>query len=205
MEQFSYVGKDGQFDYDRYRKVQTEGNKAKIGIQWVQEVSIAFLSGYIIGTRGRPSFGLCHGTRGGAEQAWFAKYLGCPVLGTEISDTATQFANTIQWDFHEVKSEWLRSVDFIYSNSWDHSYDPVKLFNSWMSCLKPGGLCLLEHTSGHVNANELDPLGMTLEEMVGLLTDLGAGRWRVREVLRNGPSTAPAGALSAAHVVVEHK
>ena len=84
-------------------------------------------------------------------------------------------------------------------------YDPVKLFNSWMSCLKPGGLCLLEHTSGHVNANELDPLGMTLEEMVGLLTDLGAGRWRVREVLRNGPSTAPAGALSAAHVVVEHK
>ncbi|MEJ0015745.1 MAG: hypothetical protein WDN25_04115 [Acetobacteraceae bacterium] len=50
------------------------------------------------------------------------------MLGTEISDTATQSSTTIQWDFHEVKPEWLNSVDFIYSVSWDHRYDPVKLF-----------------------------------------------------------------------------
>ena len=203
MKQFSYVMADGTFDYERYRRVQTLANKAKIGSQWAQEPCIAFLSGYIIGVIGTPAFGLCHGTRSGAEQAWFTKYCGCSVLGTEISDTASQFPETIEWDFHEVKPEWLGAVDFIYSNSWDHSYDPVKLFNAWMSCLRPGGLCLLEHTPSHTDANEMDPLGMSLEEMVGLLTNLGVGRWHVKQVLRDGPTTGVPGIRAAAsHVVV---
>lgn len=189
MKQYSYIAADGSFDYARYKAVQTAANKAKLGGQWVQEPAIAYLAGYIVGVAGRPAFGLCHGTRRGYEQAWFSKYLGCKVLGTEISDTATQFPNTIQWDFHETKPEWLGAADFIYSNSWDHSYDPVKLFTAWMSCLKPGGLLLLEHTPSHVDADEMDPLGMTLDEMVRLLDDLAQGRWRVKEVLHNGPVT----------------
>ena len=36
------------------------------------------------------------------------------MIDTEISETAEQFPNTIQWDFHKVKPEWLSSVDFIY-------------------------------------------------------------------------------------------
>lgn len=203
MKQFSYVSVDGTFDYARYRRAQIAGNKAKINVQWAQEHNIAFLSGYIMGTLGRPAFGLCHGTRGGAEQAWFTKHLNCPVLGTEISDTASDFAETIQWDFHEVKPEWLRSVDFIYSNSWDHSYDPVKLFTAWMSCLKPNGLCFLEHTPSHTYADETDPLGMTLEELVDLLTELGHHRWQVMEILQDGPMTGAKGMQApATHLVV---
>ena len=49
------------------------------------------------------------------EQEWFRKYLDIDVIGTEISDTASEFPNTIEWDFHETKPEWLNSVDFIYS------------------------------------------------------------------------------------------
>ena len=71
-------------------------------------------------------FGICHGTRRGKEQEWFRKYLGCGVIGTEISDTVEQFPHTIEWDFHETKAEWINSADFIYSNSLDHSYDPKK-------------------------------------------------------------------------------
>ncbi|MEJ0016835.1 MAG: hypothetical protein WDN25_09735 [Acetobacteraceae bacterium] len=204
MRQFSYVAADGSFDYERYRSVQTAANKAKIAGQWAREPTIAFVAGYILGVIGKPAFGLCHGTRRGAEQAWFAKYLDCDVIGTEISDTATDFPATIQWDFHEVKPEWLCAVDFIYSNSWDHSYDPVKLFNAWVSCLRPGGLCLIEHTPFHVDANEMDPLGMTEAELVEMLTELGrAGGWKVKQVIRNRATTGLAGLeLSPAHVVV---
>lgn len=112
----------------------------KIDRVWVQEENIDFLSRYIAERIGTPQFGICHGTRRGLEQSWFGARLKCKVIGTEISDTAAQFPNTIQWDFHEVKQEWVGAVDFIYSNSFDHSYDPEKCINAWMSCVKPGAL-----------------------------------------------------------------
>ena len=92
---------------------------------------------------------MCHGTRNGSEQISFKQALKktgheVNILGTEISDTATQFPNTIQWDFHNVKEEWKGSVCFIYSNSLDHSYDPVLCLRSWMSCIKDGGKIYLQ-------------------------------------------------------------
>jgi hypothetical protein len=156
---YRYLKPDGSFDYEKYRAIQERGNKEKIDWVWVVEENIAFLADYIQKHLQGVQFGICHGTRRGKEQEWFRKYLGCEVIGTELSETATSFPNTIQWDFHKVKPEWLNSVDFIYSNSFDHSYDPEQCLNTWMSCLKKGGFCILEHTSFHTAAatSELDP------------------------------------------------
>ncbi len=181
-----YLKDDGSFDYKKYKKIQQEGNKNKIGNVWVIEENIEFLSDYIRNTIGQPKFGLCHGTRRGKEQEWFRKYLTCEVIGTEISDTATEFPYTIQWDFHETKPEWIDSVDFIYSNSFDHSYDPEKCLNAWMSCVRKGGLCIIEHSNAHGpdGASELDPFGAELTIMPYLITTWGKGRYCVRELVR---------------------
>lgn len=187
---YRYQREDGSFDYERYREVQTAGNKRKLDKVWAVEENIAFLSEWLR-ARMTPSFGLCHGTRRGKEQEWFRKHLGCEVIGTEISDTATQFPHTIQWDFHEVKPEWVDAVDFIYSNSLDHSYDPKKALDAWMRCVRPdGGVCLLEHTSRHEHATELDPFGASIEEMPGLIAAWGEGRYHVADVL-DAPSVSP--------------
>ncbi|WP_146397511.1 hypothetical protein [Pseudobythopirellula maris] len=186
-ELYQYRRADGAFDYDRYREVQVAANKKKINNVWVREENIAFLAEYVKSTLGGASFGLCHGTRRGKEQEWFRKHLGCEVLGTEISDTATEFPHTIQWDFHEVKPEWVDSTDFIYSNSFDHSYDPRTCLNAWMSCVRPGGVCLIEHTSGHEEANEMDPFGAEVTRMPYLVLSWGEGRYCVTEIL-NAPS-----------------
>ena len=85
---YSYLKADGSLDYERYRQIQIEGNKRKLEVVWALEENIAFLSQYIMNTIGVPRFGICHGTRRGKEQEWFRKYLGCNVIGTEISDTA---------------------------------------------------------------------------------------------------------------------
>lgn len=181
----SYKKADGSFDYVRYRKVQQEGNLRKIENVWVLEENIGFLSDYLKKTVGQPKFGICHGTRRGMEQEWFRKYLNCEVIGTEISDSATQFPHTIQWDFHDVKPEWIDAVDFIYSNSFDHSYDPEKCLNAWMSCVRKGGVCLLEHTTAHEPsaANELDPFGADIMMMPYLITTWARGKFAVREIL----------------------
>jgi len=180
---FQYAKPDGSFDYERYKQVQTAGNKNKIGQVWAMEENIAFLSDYIVKHLGKVDFGLCHGTRQGKEQAWFKKYLKCEVLGTEISDTATQFPDTIQWDFHQVKPEWLNACDFIYSNSFDHSYDPEKCLRAWMTCVKKGGLCIIEHSDASAQATELDPFGVDSTLMPYFVLLWGKGEFCVREML----------------------
>jgi len=186
FELYRYLKPDGSFDYEKYQQIQTAGNKQKIEEVWVLEENILFLSDYINNNVASVEFGLCHGTRKGKEQEWFRKYLDCDVIGTEISDTAEQFPYTIQWDFHEVKPEWIEAVDFIYSNSFDHTYDPKRCLNAWMSCVKKGGMLILEHTSGHEQATELDPFGVDISRMPYFILVWGEGRYCVREV-HNAP------------------
>lgn len=166
-------------DYETYRAVQTEGNKAKLGRQFVKESHVQILARFLDETLGPVRFGLCHGTRRGAEQAWFTAHLtGHPeVIGTEISDTASQFPNTVQWDFHDVNPDWAGRADFVYSNSWDHAFDPVRAFGAWIGALRPGGLLLLDHTRDQTpeTSNALDPFGASLDRLQGMLaTDFAA-------------------------------
>lgn len=182
---YSYRKEDGSFDYERYRQVQEAGNRQKIQNVWMLEENIAFLADYLKRTLASPpKFGICHGTRRGKEQEWFRKYLGCEAIGIEISETATTFPHTIQWDFHQVKPEWIDAVDFIYSNSFDHSYDPEMCLNQWMSCVKPGGICLLEHSSLHEprGASEMDPFGAELSLMPYLIAKWSNGRYGLRQL-----------------------
>ena len=180
---YQYLNADGSFNYAHYRQVQTAGNKRKIDRVWVKEENISFLSEYIRSKVGQPNFGICHGTRRGKEQEWFRANLGCDVIGTEISDTADQFPHTIQWDFHETKPEWINAVDFIYSNSFDHSHDPERCLNAWMSCINKNGMCILEHTSDHERATELDPFGAPVSLMPYLILSWGKGQFYVTEIL----------------------
>ena len=186
---------DGAFDYDLYKRVQTEGNKGKIGNVFAQEANIRELCRKIETLVPSIGFVLCHGTRNAAEQKYFQAALSKPaeILGTEISDTASQFPMTVEWDFHEVKPEWIGAVDVIYSNSWDHSYDPQKLFSAWLSCLKPHGVMALEWTrqhGGRDNPSILDPLVIPLDSLLALLGEFCAdGRYRVAGVMHDLPET----------------
>lgn len=152
----SYSDEEGNLDYQKYVDKQTELNKRKLHLNGPSPKLIEQLSWFVnmewyaIGHK--PTMGLCHGTRNGSEQKNFSKHLNIPVIGTDISDTATQFDNTIQWDFHDIKDEWINNVDFIYSNSLDHSYDPIHCLRQWFKCLKVGGICILafEKSDGNI-------------------------------------------------------
>ena len=131
-------------------------------------------------------FGLCHGTRRGREQKLLKEYLKIPVLGTEIAPSATEFKNTIQWDFHEVKDEWIGNVSFIYSNSLDHSYDPVFCLRQWMSCIHHGGMIALQRgqddlpdLSERLKNHCADLFQASPEAFEAIVDVAGAGDWEV--------------------------
>ena len=165
-------------DYDTYKRIQEDANKKKINAQYVKKSHIFFLADWLTEQGVAAGFGICHGVRRGKEQAWFNRRLdGAKVIGTDISETATQFPDTVQWDFHEENPDWAGKAAFVYSNSWDHAYDPAKALQAWANCLIPGGRLLLDHTPGHLPAatNALDPFGATEAALVKLMNEsLGA-------------------------------
>ena len=174
-------------DYETYRQVQEHGNKAKLTAQFVQKSHIFFLAAHLNATLGKVDFGLCHGVRRGREQGWFRRKLAgaANVIGTDISETATDFPHTLQWDFHQVNPEWSGKADFVYSNSWDHAYDPHKAIAAWVDALRPGGMVLLDHTHGHLpkSASALDPFGATEAGLARILKEAIGGAGTVLEPL----------------------
>lgn len=173
-------------DYEDYKKNQTEANKRKIDKVWVQRETIIEIKKYCDSQGSNVNNIICHGTRNGAEQKYFKEIFKCNVLGTEISDTANRFENTIQWDFHDFKEEWKDKFDIVYTNSWDHAYDFDKALNNWMKSLSDNGLLVLEHTKEHIAArNSVDCFGMPKEELKEIILKKG---FLVKDILEYKPN-----------------
>ena len=143
--------------YDEYVDEQTRANKLKLSHIWVQKATMDQIKQRVL----NPKAIICHGTRNGTEQSYLKQIYGdIEIIGTEISETAEQFNMTVQHDFHEQKEEWIEHFDILYSNSFDHSYDPWKCIKTWSEQLKPGGWAFLEIAT-HPDVNKMkstDPL-----------------------------------------------
>lgn len=167
--------------------------------RWMEESDMKFLADYFKENFDTSTFemGICHGSKLGIENAWLQKHLGIDVWGTDLGARAhdPRYAHdkspyhdiicpvkNIQWDFHNVKDEWINAVDVIYSNALDHSNDPPYCLRQWMRCVKKTGACVLEwtpwHSENHQNIG--NPYGATLEEYQQLATSNG---FKVKDVL----------------------
>ena len=167
MKQYPYK------DLKHYREAQTAGNKRKLSMVWVREETIAHIATLAARNTGNI---LCHGTRNGAEQRMFKTHFpGAYVIGTEISDTAKQFKDTVEHDFHDQKKEWVGRFDVVYSNSIDHSHSPLLALQTWGAQLAPGGRLFVEFGVGEkVNVcSETDPLQIAPDELEALMFDAG--------------------------------
>lgn len=162
-----------QYDcYEDYVAAQVEANVKKIKNIWVDRKTIEDIKerqpvAYTI---------LCHGTRNAMEQKYFRKlYPDAEIVGTEISHTATDFPMTVQWDFHDVKPNWVGKFDIVYSNAIDHSYDPVKVLTTWRDQLRDDGYLYIEHGYSDIDnrCRPSDPLEIRGEEIEYLIDTVG--------------------------------
>ena len=165
--------------YEEYVANQTEENKRKIENVWVHQTTMAAVVRWYRRHIGEPSKILCHGTRNGAEQLFFKRHTNnsIEVLGTEISETATQFDNTIQWDFTKQKPEWVGYWDIVYSNSFDHSPFPTETICEWRDQLNEKGLLVIDHSVWNSATNNkpdpVDCLDISFNELENLITSNG--------------------------------
>ena len=132
-------------EYDLYVKNQKILNERKFGPGCNDGLSIfEKIKENVLQRTNTPTFGLCHGVRSGWENKTLGEQLGCTVIGTEIGDKFGHPDITIQWDMHDVKDEWIGKCDVIYTNSFDHSYDPIYALKQWASCLKETGIIVTQ-------------------------------------------------------------
>ena len=167
-----------QYNYDSYSdyvKTQIDAYYEKIHKVWVRKDTVKYIAEMLQHKIPEIKKGLCHGSRNGHEVKWFRKALNCQdIYGTEIAESGNKYI--IQWDFHDVKPEWLNSMDFVYSNSLDHAFDPKKCLNAWCSCLSDGGFLVIEHSLQHDKSTKVDPFAISYSELIKIVPE-----WTNRE------------------------
>jgi len=151
-------------DYEEYKETQIFYNKKKINHVWADELTLGKVANFITKNIKKDEIkGICHGSRNGFEQSFFNKnILNSSIIGTDISETATNYKNSVVWDFHKVKDEWVNCYDFVYSNSLDQSFDPKTALTSWIGQINKGGYIIIEHTDQHsvLASGKMDPFGV---------------------------------------------
>ncbi len=172
--------------YDEYRSVQTAANKRKLSHVWADAVTLGAVAAdlgrrFPAGVRS----GICHGARNGFEVAWFREALDADVIGTDISETATQFADMVVWDFHDANPDWSGRFDFVYTNSLDQAVAPQRALAAWAAQLVPAGRIYIEHTASHGvdGAGEMDPFGAHPMVMPYLFFKWGRGTYALDDIL----------------------
>jgi len=162
-------------NYDEYKETQVFYNKKKLNHVWADKESLNIICEFIKKNIIKKNIkGLCHGSRNGFEQEYFNNNIkDSKVIGTDISETAEKFKNSVVWDFHKVKESWLVNFDFIYTNSLDQSYDPKLALTTWLGQINDNGFIVIEHTDQHgVRASgKMDPFGVEPNFFPYLLSD----------------------------------
>ena len=154
--------------FEEYKTTQIYHNKRKIDKIWSDEHTLNRLANIILKDakcENYPILGICHGSRNGFEQNYLNKInKKIFAIGTDISETALSFDNSIQWDFHDPNPYWIGHFDFVYTNSLDHAYDPKKAITTWLDQLKKDGKLVIELTKEHEpqQASKMDPFGIKI-------------------------------------------
>jgi hypothetical protein len=159
--------------YDEYVSAQKSAFKRKYKNVWAIEENIAAISEYLKPLN--PQRGLCHGVRQGWEVKWFRQYLpSCETIGSEIGHAIKPWV--FKWDFNQVHPEWIGAFDFVYSNSFDHAYDPRQTLTLWSKQARQGGRIILEYDrrqehTGEISksVNPTDPVSIKVDELIGVI------------------------------------
>ena len=189
--------------YEEYRAAQIKGNRwhqENRTETWADPRTLSAIADDLE-AHGLGMTGCCHGARNGCclrglqavtqrdEVEWLRNRLGGNIIGTDISDTATQYPNMEVWDFHDDNPDWRGRFDFVYTNALDHAFEPARALKTWVAQIVPQGRIYIEHTfRGHevAAANATDPFGAHPFIMPFLFFEWGRGNYTLADILKPG-------------------
>jgi hypothetical protein len=125
-----------------------------------------------------PLAGITHGSRNAAETILFREMLGLNVLGTDISSSADFIPCLIRHDMNLPLPDYIpgSSLGFVFSNSWDHTNDPIQMLTNWIMSLSPDSGCLIleKQSSSGSKSTISDPFSASDHELINLVEKVSA-------------------------------
>ena len=162
-------------DYEWYKAVQRKltAKKTQYGknsLSWIDEESLMevnkLMHYYVTDIKTM----VCHGCRSGVEVDVFQRLNpDAKVFGTDLYGEGYKYDRIYfrEMDFDNIPEEWKKYFDVIYSNSIDHSRDPINTLMAWKSELKDSGICFVNFHWGRGVSREdcfhLDPSKYEIE------------------------------------------
>jgi SAM-dependent methyltransferase len=117
---------------------------------------------------------LCLGARQGTEVKAFLD-LGCFAVGLDLNP-GRENKFVLHGDFHQIQFV-TDSVDVIFTNSFDHAFDPEKLIAEIIRLLKPSGMLIVEAIHGEAEETAPDHYAsfwwQRVDDLAALLTRHG--------------------------------
>ena len=167
---------DKDMKYDDYKQTQIDTNLRKVSSMtpehsWARPFELVFIAALIKQHTKHPFAGICHGVRTGNEVRLFREYLDSEVIGTDISNT--RFADVVLWDFNELNPDWVGKFDFVYSNAFDHSFDPGLTIKIWQWQLRKCGKLFIHWGYENYTVNKPNCVGGTKKDVINLFVDNG--------------------------------
>jgi len=162
-------------DYDEYVRLQRrltrrKTNNGRNTFYWIKEDGLLNVNKLIHSYIGDIKTMVCHGCRNGLEVNVLQNLNpDAKVFGTDLYGKAYKYDKTYfkEIDFDIVPEEWKGYFDVVYSNSIDHSREPINTLLAWKSELKDGGICFVNFHWGRGVSREdcfhLDPDNHELE------------------------------------------
>ena len=153
---------------------QIAGNLKKLTVCNTSPITTLFVSHIFIKHKKAKNISkpiCCHGSRQGCEPMMFSLFTRHYSIGTDISPSAMFSGLVFEHDFHK---RLPYELGMIYSNSYDQSNNPAKLFTEWIKNLEENGFLAVEYekrSQGIEWATKLDPFGTSLEGLVTLMTN----------------------------------
>lgn len=117
---------------------------------------------------------LCLGARQGTEVKAF-RDLGCDAIGIDLMPGENN-PYVVKGDFHNLQFP-AESMDVMFTNSFDHVFDPKKMLAEIRRVLKRDGLLVVEAMRGEIEAHQPDAYASfwwrSVDDLIGLLAAEG--------------------------------
>jgi len=175
---------------DRYVRHQIKVAKKLLGERYFHLKEMELIAKFLRAQgKGEKLIGMCHGARNGREVEEFQnQFPKATVYGTDVFP---QGENVVRWNFNQPLKSWRAKFDFIYSNSLDHSPDPLETLQVWVNQLKQRGFLFIQWTFAHAKRNTGKGGNLYRGSLLEYI-DLISKRARIWDVMYSRPYTRAA-------------